>query len=93
MSTLYVWICPYLKPFEGSSDRFFGFSEFLSSLALIILAWSLTDTRYKFRVKTASIPIVQISYYVTSFIGIVTLLTELWRIQKWPVLNLSLIHI
>ena len=67
---------------DSSAVKFFGFSEFISGLALLILAWTITDIRYKFRIATAAIPIEKISFIIILIVGILALLTDFWRAQK-----------
>ena len=78
---------------DPNTPKLFGFSELLSGLALIVLAWTVADFRYRFRVKIAPIPIQQISYWLIAFVGCATLLTDLWIIQGLPVLEGSFISI
>lgn len=72
-------------PLDGSGQKFFGFSEFLAGLALMVLAWTNADVRYRFRVRTAPIPLLGITFLVVALVGVLTLLTDLWRAQQWPV--------
>lgn len=72
-------------PLDGSGQKFFGFSEFLAGLALMVLAWTIADVRYRFRVRTAPIPMLGITYSVVAAVGVLTLLTDLWRAEQWLV--------
>lgn len=72
-------------PLDSSGQKFFGFSEYLAALALLVLAWTNADIRYRFRVATAPIPISKITFSMILVIGILTLLTDLWRAESWPV--------
>jgi hypothetical protein len=72
-------------PVNGSGQKFFGFSEFLAGLALMVLAWTIADVRYKFRVRTAPLPLMAITFSVVAAIGLLTLLTDLWRAEQWLV--------
>lgn len=74
-------------PLESNGQTFFGFSEFLTGLALMILAWTIADVRYRFRVQTAPIPLMGITFSVVTAVGILTLLTDLWRAEQWIVLK------
>ena len=51
----YQFLC--FVPLDANAPKFFGFSEFLSALALIVLAWTTTDVRYRFRVMAAPLPL------------------------------------
>ena len=79
----YGFIC--FIPLDASSPKFFGFSEFIAGLALMILAWTIADVRYRFRIATAPLPLEKIAFSIVSMIGILTLLTDLWRAEEWLV--------
>lgn len=81
----HLWKLVKLVPLDGSSPKFFGFSEFLAGLALMVLAWTIADFRYKFRVKTAPLPLEGLTFVVVAFVGVLSLLTDLWRAQRWRV--------
>ena len=72
-------------PVNGSGQKFFGFSEFLAGLALMVLAWTIADVRYRFRVRTAPIPLQGVTFSVVTAVGVLTLLTDLWRAEQWLV--------
>jgi hypothetical protein len=69
----------------GNESKFFGFGEFLTALALMVLAWTTTDARYRFRVRTAPLPMQRITFWIVLGVGTLTLLTDLWRAEKWYV--------
>lgn len=70
---------------EPDGDKFFGFAEFLAGLALMVLAWTLADVRYKFRIDVAPLSLKKITFWVVTFTGFATLLTDLWRAEGWYV--------
>lgn len=79
-----IWgICFF--PLDGSEQKFFGFSEFLASLALMVLAWTIADVRYRFRIRSAPIPLQGITFSVVTAVGVLTLMTDLWRAEQWLV--------
>ena len=47
---------------DSHGDKFFGFAEFLAGLALMVLAWTLADVRYKFRIDVAPLPLKKITF-------------------------------
>ncbi|WYX16184.1 hypothetical protein WJ974_06720 [Achromobacter xylosoxidans] len=79
----FVGVC--FIPLDGSGQKFFGFSEFLAGLALMVLAWTIADVRYRFRVQTAPIPLLGVTFSVVAAIGVLALLTDLWRAEQWLV--------
>lgn len=72
-------------PLDVSGHKFFGFSEFLAGLALMVLAWTIADVRYRFRVETAPMPLRGITFGVVAAVGVLTLLTDLWLAEQWLV--------
>ncbi|WDG47205.1 hypothetical protein [Pseudomonas chlororaphis] len=72
-------------PVASGDTKFFGFSEFLAGLALMVLAWTIADVSYKFRVATAPVPLRRLTFYTVSIVGLLTLLTDLWRAEGWLV--------
>lgn len=74
--------CFALNP---AAPKFFGFSEFLAGMALMILAWTTTDVRYRFRVRVATLPLQRLTFALIGLIGSLTLLTDLWRARGWRV--------
>lgn len=72
-------------PLDSSGQKFFGFSEFLAGLTLMVLAWTIADVRYRFRVRSAPIPLLGITFSVVATIGVLSLLTDLWRAEQWLV--------
>lgn len=72
-------------PLDAGAPRFFGFSEFLAGLALMVLAWTIADIRYRFRVRTTPLPLQGITFAVVAAVGVLTLMTDLWRAQAWLV--------
>lgn len=79
----YGFVC--FIPLDASGSKFFGFSEFLAGLALMVLAWTIADIRYQFRVKTAPLPLLGLTFAMVTAVGILTLLTDLWRAEQWLV--------
>ena len=82
-SQCYWWICFVHLPKD--SPKFFGFAEYLAAVALMALAWTIADVRYKFRVATAPIPLQFTTYWVVGAVGLLTLVTDWWRAEQWLV--------
>ena len=74
-------------PLDANAPKFFGFSEFLAGLALMVLAWTIGDIRYRFRISSAPMPLQVITFWVVATVGTLTLLTDLWRAQSWLVVQ------
>ncbi len=72
-------------PLDANAPRLFGFPEFLTGLALIVLAWTIADIRYRFRISVAPVPLQSITFGVVASLGVLTIATDLWRAQEWLV--------
>lgn len=76
-------ICFYAL--DPNGPKFFGFAEYLAAMALLVLAWTIADARYQFRIETAPLPLQRIAFVNVALVGILSLLTDLWRVQGWLV--------
>lgn len=85
MSSQYCYSFLCFTPLNETNPELFGFSEFLAGLALMVLAWTIADIRYRFRISTAPLPLRGITFSIVTIIGILTLLTDLWLAQRWLV--------
>jgi len=74
----------YIK-LQATAPKFFGFSEFLAALALMVLAWTIADVRYRFRVRTAPLPLQEITFGIVGAVGFLSLMTDWWRAEQWRV--------
>ncbi|WP_259466129.1 hypothetical protein, partial [Pseudomonas aeruginosa] len=81
VETCFGGLCFY--PLDPNGPKFFGFSEYLAGLALMVLAWTTADVRYKFRIQVAPVPLQTITFYAVAVVGLLTLLTDLWRANGW----------
>jgi hypothetical protein len=63
--------------------KIFGFSEFIAALALLVVLYTIADVRYKFRLRIASVPLESLTFWLLGFIGISTLITEVWWAEAW----------
>ena len=79
----FIGLCFF--PLDKNGQKLFGFSEFLAGLALMVLAWTIADVRYRFRIRTAPIPLQHLTFAVVAAVGVLTLLTDLWRAEQWLV--------
>ncbi|HHA2980389.1 TPA: hypothetical protein ACOFDS_003104 [Stenotrophomonas maltophilia] len=70
---------------DPASPKIFGFAELLAGLALIVVAWTIADYRFKFRIATAPIPVMRISSWTVIGVSALALLTDLWRAEGWLV--------
>lgn len=78
-------------PLTEPSPGVFGLQQFVPGLALMSLAWTTADARYRFRVASAALPVRTITFAVLAIVGPLTLLTRLWHAQHWLVPRGSLL--
>ncbi len=83
----YSDICFVPQDIAISSSKIFGFSEFLASLALLVVIFTVTDSRYKFRISIAPLPLYIITFIVITLTGFLSLISDLWVAEKWWVLK------
>jgi hypothetical protein len=79
----YGFLC--FVPLHADTPKIFGFAEFLAGLAFMILAWTIADIRYRFRIWSAPLPLQRVTFNVVVAVGFLTLLTDLWRAEQWLV--------
>lgn len=63
----------------------FGFKDFIAALALLIIIYTISDIRYRFRVSVAPTSLFMMSYVLIGLIGFGTLATDIWISEKWLV--------
>lgn len=79
------WLDICFAALNATSPNLFSFPDFLAGLALMVLAWTIADFRYRFRIRVAPIPLRTMTFAVVASVGILTLLTDLWRSEGWLV--------
>jgi len=70
---------------QFTQQQFFSFSDFLTALSLVVLAWGTTDPRYQFRTKIIpslfscmpSFSFRKLTFYVIAFVGFCILSLEM----------------
>ena len=70
----------------------FSFSTYLTAMAIIILAYTITDPLYRFRLAIAFIS-PRVTFGMIAFIGFATLLIDLGTINKWTALGFMRNHV
>ncbi|RJR41381.1 MAG: hypothetical protein C4567_09430 [Deltaproteobacteria bacterium] len=77
----------FVTPPIGLESPIFGFATFVQALALLVIIYMITDIRYRFRLKVAPIPLLNLTFILIGVIGIGTLLTDIWFANGWPMPN------
>jgi hypothetical protein len=75
-------MCLVIPPEQ--SGGIFGFTEFVTAFALLVLIYTMSEVQYRFRVATAPLPLWRITYWLSAFIGFGTLITDLWFAERFP---------
>ncbi|MCK5518059.1 MAG: hypothetical protein KAI61_01470 [Alphaproteobacteria bacterium] len=83
----------FKNPSEFSTYTIFGFSEFIGALALLVVVYTITDVRYKFRIRVAPLPLLKIAFSVITVVGLGSLITDLCIASQRPVLDLPITYI
>jgi hypothetical protein len=73
----------FVVPSE-SKGGIFGFAEFVQAFALLVLIFTVTGSRYQFRVATAPIRLWLLTYLGSGLIGALALISDLWFAQRYP---------
>lgn len=81
------WIFCFVPPASTSEARIFTFAEFLSALALLVVLYTISDFRYKFRLAITPGYLYQTTFAVIIFVGMGSLVGELWNAEGWWVLK------
>lgn len=77
------WLFCFVPVSASSTTKIFGFSEFLTAVALLTVIYTVTDVRYKFRIAVAPGSLYVTTFVLAAIIGLQTLLTEVWIAGGW----------
>lgn len=80
----FLEIC-FVTPSSSPTTPIFGFSEFISALALLVIIYTVVDIRYRFRVAVAPLHLFGLTYVLIGVIGFGILLTDIWIAEHWLV--------
>jgi len=61
----------------------FGYAEFISALALLVIVYTVAGIQYHFRIAIAFIPLFKLTYISIAIIGFGTLLINFWFSHVW----------
>ncbi|MFA4904074.1 MAG: hypothetical protein WC600_15185 [Desulfobaccales bacterium] len=79
----FLGIC-FVTPQTGLGLPIFGFATFVQALALLVIVYTVTDIRYRFRLAVAPIPLFRLTFILIGVIGFGTLLTDIWFAEGLP---------
>jgi hypothetical protein len=69
---------------EQQTGGVFGFAEFISGFALLLLIFTVSEVRYRFRVEAAAVHMYSLTFWLAALIGLGALATDVWFAQKYP---------
>ena len=82
-SQKFLEVC-LVRPPAGLETSIFGFAEFGTALALLIIVYTISDVRYRFRINVAPIPLFRLTYVLLGIIGFGSLFSDVWFAERWP---------
>ncbi len=65
--------------------KVFGFAEFVQAFALLVVIYTVSDVRYRFRIRVAPFDIWFWTFILTFIIGFGTLIADFWYGNHFPV--------
>jgi len=80
---IYLGIC-WVRP-AVSSGSVFSVGDFVQGLALLVIVYTVTDIRYRFRVAITPLPLYRLTFYLIGVVGFGTLFTDIWLKERWLV--------
>jgi len=78
-----IWTLCFAPGVKSDTPRIFGFAEFISALALLVIVYTVVDVRYRFRIAIAPSPLYRLTFSLIGVIGAESLLTEIWLAEGW----------
>lgn len=70
---------------QSSRHAIFGFAEFVTALALLVVLYTITDVRTRFRIRIAPLPLYLLSFVALTAIGFAALFSDVWFAHGWPI--------
>jgi hypothetical protein len=77
------WLFCFVPVSANHATKIFGFSEFLTAVALFAVIYTVTDVRFKFRIAVTPGSLYVGTFVLIATIGLQTLLTEVWIAEGW----------
>jgi hypothetical protein len=76
---------PYFISPGEQPGGLFGFAEFIQAFAILILVYTLSDVKYRFRIQAAALPVRVSTFWLVLLIGIASLVVDYWFTAKLPI--------
>jgi hypothetical protein len=82
-----IWEICFVIPMGGGEQSIFKFADFIAALALLVIVYTLSDVRYRFRLAIAPtrFHLFGETFAMIGIIGFGILLTDLWVAEHWLV--------
>jgi hypothetical protein len=78
----FLGLCLVVPPED--QVKIFGFAEFVQAFAILVLIFTVSDVRYRFRARTAPISLQLLTFGLSAFIGLAAIGTDLWFTNRYP---------
>ncbi|RUV37520.1 hypothetical protein [Mesorhizobium sp. M7A.F.Ca.MR.148.00.0.0] len=78
-------ICFEVASRNQPTGSIFGLAEFLTAVAILAAAYSISDERYKFRIAVSAVPLPQVFFWTTTVVGVGIVLVKLWFDLALPI--------
>lgn len=79
----FLSIC-FVRPTIEQNASIFGFAEFGAALALLVIVYTISDVRYRFRIAVAPVPLFGLTYVLLAIVGFASLFSDIWFGLRWP---------
>lgn len=75
----------------SASPSIFGFSDFLSVIALLLVLYMVAEPEHRFRVAINPLSQRRAGFFLIAALGALALLTDLWVAERWWVLRIPMV--
>jgi hypothetical protein len=79
------WPGFHLEPAKSDTSSVFGLAQFLSSLALLVVVFNVSDFRYRYRLSVRRYDVRKVGILTAGTIAGVLLITEFWFQNSLPI--------
>ena len=67
----------------AGATSIFGFAQYISTLALLVVVFNVSDFRYRFRLFLTRLNARRFAFITSAAIGLLFLLVDLWFQNRW----------
>lgn len=82
----FIWLGICFEPAaSGASDPIFGIADFLATVAIFVVAYGLSEPRYKFRAAASTLADTHLLFGATLVSGVILLVSSVWFSLELPI--------